>query len=192
MISTRLKLKILILTCTKIPARYRSIPNRVPISKRPKIVEKRKRIGDVEVDLVMGKNNKSALLVIVDRASLKMDLQKVKGKNAKEITKAIIRRMKKYPQLKKKTFDNDKAFTYHEKIAKELNIKTFFTRPYTSQDKGTIENRNGVIRQFFSKKTDFNLIDHHQIKKVEKELNNRPIRKFGYLTPNEEFLQLTW
>ena len=86
------------------------------------------------------------------------------------------------------TFDNDQAFSQHEKIAEALNIKTYFTRPYTSQDKGTIENRNGVIRMFFPKKTDFNLIDKKEIKRVEMEINNRPVRKFGYLTPNEVFL----
>lgn len=93
------------------------------------------------------------------------------------------------PPLKTITFDNDQAFRYHEKIAKELNVKTYFTRPYTSQDKGTVENRNGLIRMFFPKKTDFNLVSHAEIKRVEKELNNRPVRKFGYLTPNEVFLQ---
>lgn len=167
------------------------IPNRTPIDKRPKIVEKRKRFGDIEVDLIMGKNHKSALLVTVDRATLKTTIDKLKGKNASAITRKIIKRMKLLPPLKTMTFDNDQAFTQHEIIAKELNIKTYFTRPYTSQDKGTIENRNGVIRQFFPKKTDFNIIESKEIKRVENEINNRPIRKFGYLTPNQVFLQLT-
>jgi len=166
------------------------IPNRVSIENRPKIVEKRKRFGDVEVDLVMGKKHQSALLVMVDRATLLTTIDKLKGKNSASITKKIIQRMKKLPALKTMTFDNDQAFSQHEKIAKTLSIKTYFTRPYTSQDKGTIENRNGVIRQFFPKKTDFNLIENAEIKRVEKELNNRPIRKFGYLTPKEVFLQL--
>ena len=164
------------------------IPNRVSIEKRPAIVKKRKRFGDIEVDLIMGKNHKSALLVTVDRATLTLTIDKLAGKKASEITAQIIKRMKKLPQLETMTFDNDQAFSQHEKIAKALSIKTYFTRPYTSQDKGTIENRNGVIRQFFPKKTDFNLIEKSEIKRVEKELNNRPIRKFGYLTPNEVFL----
>jgi IS30 family transposase len=164
------------------------IPNRVSIEKRPAIVAKRKRYGDIEVDLIMGKNHKSALLITVDRATLTLTMDKLAGKNASEITKILLRRMKKLPQLKTMTFDNDQAFSQHERIAKALNIKSYFTRPYTSQDKGTIENRNGVIRQFFPKKTDFNLIDNSEIKRVEKELNNRPIRKFGYLNPNEVFL----
>ena len=91
--------------------------------------------------------------------------------------------------IKTITFDNDQAFRYHQEIAKELKCKTYFTRPYTSQDKGTVENRNGVIRQFFPKKTDFNLINNKEIKRVEKEMNNRPIRKFDYKTPSEVLLQ---
>ena len=98
--------------------------------------------------------------------------------------------MKKFPQLKTMTFDNDQAFCQHEKIALALKLKTFFTRPYTSQDKGGIENRNGVIRLFFPKGTDFNIIENKEIRRVENEINNRPVRKFGYLTPNEVFLQL--
>ncbi|QLH45357.1 MAG: IS30 family transposase [Bacteroidota bacterium] len=88
------------------------------------------------------------------------------------------------------TFDNDQAFSKHEQIAKALNIKTYFTRPYTSQDKGTIENRNGVIRLFFPKKTDFDKVSSSEIKRVEKEINSRPVRKFGYLTPDEVFLKM--
>ena len=97
--------------------------------------------------------------------------------------------MHRMPTIKTMTFDNDQAFTHHQRIAEALNIKTYFTRPYTSQDKGTIENRNGVIRLFFPKKTDFNLIDIKEIKRVENEINNRPIRKFNYLSANEVFLQ---
>jgi transposase, IS30 family len=139
------------------------IPNRVSIEKRPAVVEKRKRFGDVEVDLIMGKNHKSALLVTVERSTLMTTIDKLEGKNSDVITQKIIERMSEYPQLKTMTFDNDQAFSQHEKIAKALSIKTYFTRPYTSQDKGTIENRNGVIRLFVPKKTDFNLIDKKEM-----------------------------
>ena len=165
------------------------IPNRISIENRPAIVGKRKRFGDIEVDLIMGKNHKSALLVTVDRATLMTTIDKLAGKNSKIITEKIIKRMKGYPGIKTMTFDNDKAFSQHEKIAKALNIKTYFTRPYTSQDKGTIENRNGVIRLFFPKKTDFNVVNKNEVKRVENEINNRPIRKFGYLSANEVFFR---
>lgn len=94
------------------------IPNRVSIEKRPAIVGKRKRYGDIEVDLIMGKNHKSALLVTVDRATLKLTMDKLTTKNATEIRKQIIKRMKKLSPLKTMTFDNDMAFSQHELIAK--------------------------------------------------------------------------
>jgi IS30 family transposase len=166
------------------------IPNRVSIEKRPKIVLKRKRYGDIEVDLIVGAKHKSALLVTTDRTTIKTTIDKLNGKDANQIAKKIIARMKKMPTIKTMTFDNDQAFSKHEKIASSLNIKTYFTRPYTSQDKGTIENRNGVIRLFFPKKTDFNAVSKAQIRHVENEINNRPVRKFNYLTPNEVFLRL--
>jgi IS30 family transposase len=79
-------------------------------------------------------------------------INKLNGENSDVITQKIIDRMKIFPTFKTMTFDNDQAFSQHEKIAKALKIKTYFTKPYTSQDKGTIENRNGVIRLFFPKK----------------------------------------
>lgn len=165
------------------------IPNRVAIDKRPKIVEERKRFGDLEVDLIMGKAHKSALLVTVDRATLKTTIDKLIGKNPRVIAYKIIERFTKLP-IKTLTFDNDPAFSLHETIAQKLNAQTYFTRPYTSQDKGTIENRNGVIRRFFPKKTDFNSVTNQQVQQVENEINNRPIRKFKYLSANEVFSQL--
>ena len=165
------------------------IPNRVSIEKRPAIVEKRNRFGDIEVDLIMGKNHQSALLVTVDRSTLLTTINKLEGKSATPITRKLIARMKKLPKLKTMTFDNDQAFAQHQKIAKALSLKTYFTRPYTSQDKGTIENRNGVIRLFFPKKSDFTTITNKEIRRVENEINNRPVRKFGYLSANQVFLQ---
>ncbi len=90
--------------------------------------------------------------------------------------------------LKTITFDNDQAFSLHHEIAKQLGVKTYFTRPYTSQDKGSIENRNGVIRRFYPKKTDFNEVSKKDIRREEKLINNRPIRKIKYKTPNEVYL----
>jgi len=166
------------------------IPNRVSIEERPKVVDKRKRFGDLEGDLIMGKGHKSALLVITDRATLKTTIDFLKGKDPAKVLSHIIRRATKMPELKTITFDNDQAFSMHEEIAKKLKVKVYFTRPYTSQDKGTIENRNGLIRMFFPKKTDFNTIPKSEIKRVENEINNRPVRKFNYLTPNEVFSRM--
>lgn len=166
------------------------IPDRVPIEKRPAIVEKRKRIGDVEVDLMMGKNHQPGLLVITDRASLKTSLVKISTKAAKPIAKLIIQKMKTSKDwIKTMTYDNDLAFAAHSTVNKKLNTKSFFTRPYTSQDKGTVENRIGVLRRFFPKKTDFTIVSPKQVRHVEKIINLRPVRKFKYQTPNDVFLQ---
>jgi transposase, IS30 family len=80
------------------------------------------------------------------------------------------------------------AFALHHEIQEKYSIKTYFTRPYTSQDKGTVENRIGLIRAFLHKKTDLNLISDQEIASIEDKINNRPIRKFGYLTPREKLL----
>jgi IS30 family transposase len=166
------------------------IPDRVSIEKRPALVEKRKRIGDVEVDLVLGKNHQPGLLVITDRASLKTSLTKISTKASTPIANNIIRKMKPCQSwVKTMTYDNDMAFTKHQKINEALGTKSFFTHPYTSQDKGTVENRIGVIRRFFPKKTDFTKVTTRQVRQVEKMINERPIRKFNYQTPNAVFLQ---
>ena len=164
------------------------IQNRVSIEKRSTLVERRKRLGDIEVDLIIGKNHQGGLLVMLDRATLVTTIDKINSKKPTHIKRLILKRMKSNQHLKTMTFDNDQAFGLHHEIAKELNIKTFFTRPYTSQDKGSVENRNGVIRRFYPKKTDFKEVTVNDVKKVETMINNRPVRKFDYKTPNEVHL----
>lgn len=162
------------------------IPNRISIDKRPKIVSKRKRFGDYEVDLMMGKNHKGAILVMTDRATLHTKLKKLHSKDSKEVRDGIISSLKaiKY-KTHTLTFDNDKAFTCHSEIAHKFKARTYFTRPYTSQDKGTVENRIGVIRRFFPKKTNLNFVNDKTVSIIENKINNRPVRKFNYLTPNQ-------
>ncbi len=166
------------------------IPDRVSIEKRPKVVEKRRRLGDMELDLILGKNHQPGILVIVDRASLKTALVKISTKQSGYISKSIIRKMKSSRHwLKTMTYDNDYAFAWHREVNKALDTKSFFTHPYTSQEKGTVENRIGVLRRFFPKKTDFTKVTPQQVNQVEKMINERPVRKFNYQTPNDVFLQ---
>lgn len=164
-----------------------AITGRVGIDKRPEVVNQRLRIGDIEVDLMMGSNHKSALLVMTDRATLITMIEKLGSKNANEVYQKMNKRLTNFNSswVKTITFDNGKEFALHHKIAKDLNVKTYFTRPYTSQDKGTVENRIGVIRRFFPKKTDLREVSIKRIKEVEKLLNYRPIRKFNYNNPIE-------
>ena len=166
------------------------IKHRIPIDQRPELIELRERIGDVEVDLMMGKEHKSALLVMTDRATLITTMDFLAGKDSKAVKQKIEDRIKWVGSswIKTMTFDNDMAFALHYEIQQEYGIKTYFTRPYTSQDKGTVENRIGLIRAFLPKGTDLNLISDQEIASIEDKINNRPIRKFGYLTPKEKLL----
>ncbi len=165
-----------------------AIKHRVDIGQRPDVVSDRSRIGDMEVDLMMGSNHKSALLVMSDRATLVTMIEKLESKNADEINEKMIKRLTRFNScwIKTITYDNGREFAKHNEIAQLLNVKTYFTRPYTSQDKGTVENRIGVIRRFFPKKTDLRQIQCKRIKEVERLLNYRPIRKFNYNNPIEE------
>ena len=151
------------------------------IEQRPEVVDKRIRLGDLEADFMMGKAHKSALLVITDRATLLTRLKKVDSR------KQMLARVPK-SFIKTLTVDNDKGFANHASIARTLDANVYFTRPYTSQDKGTVENRIGVIRQFFPKGTDLRNVTEERIKTVELYLNNRPIRKFDYLSPIQQTL----
>lgn len=167
------------------------LKNRTSIEDRPGVVDKRQRLGDIEVDLMMGKAHKSALLVLVDRATLLTAIEKVSSRKACVVASAMTRRLSRIPAsfIKTLTFDNDKAFASHQHVAGTFNADTYFTRPYTSQDKGTVENRIGVIRRFFPKGTDLRKISNHRIKTVERYLNCRPIRKFDYLNPIQQTLK---
>jgi IS30 family transposase len=118
------------------------IHNRVSIDKRPKVVKQRKRPGDIEVDFMMGKDHKGALLVITDRTTLHTRLHKLENGNSNTVSKTMIKSLlkSKYP-IHTITFDNDKGFADHIMVGKALDADTYFTRPYTSQDKGTVEKR---------------------------------------------------
>jgi len=113
-------------------------------------------------------------------------IRKVNSKSSDEVTRKINSALKKHKHwLKTVTFDNDKAFSMHNVVSKKLDVDTYFTRPYTSQDKGTVENKIGVIRRFFPKKTDLTFITDQEVQRVEDNINNRTIRKFNYKSANQ-------
>lgn len=122
------------------------IADRVSLEQRPRLVNKRKRPGDVEVDLMMGKNHKGALFVMTDRATLFTRIKKLPNKSSHIVSDAIKRTLRtSLCDLHTLTFENDKAFAEHKSIGIDLRADTYFTRPYTSQDKGTVENRIGQL-----------------------------------------------
>ena len=164
------------------------ISGTVDIDRRPAIVDAKERLGDLEIDLVIGKNHKGALLIINDRSTGVLFMDKIENKEASTIeakTTELLRDWK--PLLRTITSDNGKEFANHMEIAENLQIDFYFAKPYHSWERGANENLNGLIRQYFPKKSDFELITEKQIKKVIDILNNRPRKRFGYKTPNEVF-----
>ena len=169
-------------------ARVSKIPNRVSITERPKIVDKKTRIGDWECDSVVGLDRKSVLITVVDRVTLFTCCARVYTHTADVVSSAIVRMLKPHiDKVKTLTFDNGSEFVQHEKIAKALNAKTYFAHPYSSWERGVNENTNGLLRQFFPKKTDFKTVTNQELKNAVENLNNRPRKTRGYLTPNQMF-----
>lgn len=160
------------------------IKNRVSIDQRPSIVEKRERFGDLEVDLIIGKNHKQAILTVNDRASGMLKMKKVKSKNADEVTQAINHVLEEWiPYIQTITADNGKEFAGHENVAEFLKIDYYFAHPYHSWERGSNENLNGLVRQYFKKGTDFEKITDQRIAEIENKLNTRPRKRHKYETP---------
>jgi IS30 family transposase len=162
------------------------ISNRVDIDQRLPMVEEKKRFGDLEIDLVIGKGHKGALLTINNRATGILFMDKVESKNARVVEAKAIKLLQDWkPWIKTITSDNGKEFTNHTAIANELHIDFFFAKPYHSWERGANENLNGLVRQYFPKDREFMTITKKEISEVINTLNNRPRKRFGYQTPNE-------
>ena len=161
-----------------------TIPNRTDISQRPPEVELRERFGDLEIDLIIGKNHKNAILTINDRVTGLAKLRKLDGKDARQLALATIDCLNDWkPFLKTITSDNGKEFACHQMVAQELNIDFFFAKPYASWQRGSNENYNRLVRQYIPKKVDFDCIPTDYINFVEYQLNNRPRKRFNYESP---------
>lgn len=166
------------------------ISNRVDISERPEIVNEKKRIGDLEIDLVIGKNHKGALLTINDRATGMLIMGKIESKEAQVVATKTIELLGQWkPFLHTITSDNGKEFAHHQRIAEKLQIDYYFAKPYHSWERGANENLNGLVRQYFPKMTNFENITQEQVNRVVNILNNRPRKRLGFKSPNEVFAQ---
>ena len=160
------------------------IQNARPLSKRPKKANKRKKTGHWERDLMVGKNHKAAVLVITDRKSRFNKFRKLNGKHAKKVTKETIIALKNLP---KRTMTNDRGqeFSDHQGYEKKTKIKVYFCDPYSSYQRGTNENRIGLLRQYYPKKSDLTQLTNKQLEMIEFEINNRPMKILDWKTPYE-------
>lgn len=167
------------------------IINRKSIHERPAEADG-KRFGDLEMDTIVGPNNQQAIVTLVDRNTNMLFMKKLKyGKDAKNLALTVIEILKPLKKkLKTITTDNGKEFSAHEIISEALGVDVFFTDPYSSWQKGAIENANGLIRQYIPKKVSFNDYDDKDIKDIEEKINRRPRKKLGFETPIERFSKI--
>lgn len=146
------------------------------------IIDKQERIGDYEVDLVKCKNG--YLLTITERKSLFNIIEKIKNKEAISVQNAIIKAFNPYTHMVHSiTSDNGTEFANHQIVAKIIGTKWYFADPYKSQQRGCNENQNGLIRQYFKRDTDLDLITDIEINNIQRKLNVRPRKKNDFLSP---------
>ncbi len=160
------------------------IKNRVSINDRPKVVDDKSRIGDWEIDTVIGKGHSGALVTIVERVTNFTVCKQVNSKSAAAVTQATIELLRPLKDVVHTiTADNGKEFAYHEQVSEVLGIEYYFAHPYSSWERGLNENTNGLLRQYFPKKTDFKKVTQGSVRRAVKRLNNRPRKNLDFKTP---------
>lgn len=158
------------------------------IEERPAVVNQRKRLGDWEVDTMFGKDHQQALVTLTERKSRFTLLGKVSQRSAQAVQDQIYRLL--LPVRDKThtlTSDHGKEFAYHEQIAQLLQLNYYFAHPYAAWERGTNENTNGLLRQYFPKKHDLQQVSHKDTEHAMSRLNFRPRKSLRFKTPFEVF-----
>ena len=164
------------------------LPGRRSISHRPQVVATKRRRGDWEADTNIGRAHRGAIVSLVERKSKLTRLAKVSHKTAELVGRAI--RAQLGPLIVHTiTSDNGREFAEHEQMAAHLKADFYFAHPYASWERGLNENTNGLVRQYFPKKSDFSKIRERDVERVVERLNNRPRKTLGYKTPNEVYFK---
>lgn len=168
------------------------IPNMVSIRERPKEVESRTVPGHWESDLLVGKERKSAIGTLVERTTRTTILVPLKTKDAEGVRKAFARTVKRLPKetFLSLTHDRGSEMSEHELFTKDTEVQVYFADPHSPWQRGTNENTNGLIRQFFPKGTDFRDVSVRELKRVQRLLNERPRETLHWQTPQEAFTKL--
>jgi IS30 family transposase len=176
----------------KVRNKHRAIQDFISIEERPKEVADRIIPGHWEGDLVMGRNNASALGALVERTTRMTFLVQLKDKDAFSVRTAFARKFKHLPDGLKRslTYDNGQEMADHKLFTKNTCIQVYFAHPHSPWERGTSENTNSLIRQFFPKGTNFNKVSLSQINKVQNMLNDRPRKVLEFFTPHETFVKL--
>ena len=163
-----------------------TLADRTFIDIRPKTIEKRQRVGDVEADfIVSGKSGKGYLLSVADRKLRTAFLEKVLPVSIFEMEQAFLKVKRRYPEMRTVTTDNDILFAHHKQLENLLGVKIYFCHPYHSWEKGTIENVNGAVRKDVPKGSDLSKYTPNFLRRIEEKLNNRFMACLHFATPQE-------
>jgi len=166
------------------------LPNRVSIEERPAIVDERQRIGDWEVDTIVGKGHRQAIVSLTERKSRLVLLRKVDRRTAELVSDAVISLLQPIVEHSHTiTGDNGKEFAEHERISHELNSDFYFAHPFAAWERGTNENMNGLVRQYIPKRREFDTISEHELLFITNRLNHRPRKCLDFRTPIEVFFE---
>ena len=166
------------------------ITDTVSISERPATVEDRAIPGHWEGDLLFG-NNTSQIATLVERHTRYVMLVKIAGKDTETVINALIKNARKLPQelYKSLTWDRGKEMAAHKRFTLATDIKVYFCDPHSPWQRGSNENTNGLLRQYFPKGTDISNYSQAQLNAVARKLNGRPRKTLNYETPAERFSQ---
>ncbi len=172
-------------------ARRVTIRNRVSISQRPAVVEERSRVGDWEGDTIVGQGHRGYVATFVDRHSGYLVAMRMRDKRATSLNRAAERAFREVPESARYslTVDNGTEFAKHELLSRRLQLSIYFADPYSSWQRGTNENTNGLLRQFLPKHQDLLDVSPTALAFHVSQINNRPRKRLGYLTPAEVFHQ---
>lgn len=159
------------------------------IDERPMVVERRGRIGDWEGDTLMGRDKRVRIVSFVDRRTGYLVAYLLPKTNAELLTRLALKHFRHIPKKKRETvtFDNGSEFSDWERFERMSGMTVYFAYPYHAWERGTNENTNGLLRQYFPKSYDFNLITSSELAHVVRILNNRERKRLGFLSPRYVF-----
>lgn len=174
---------------TKIREKHREQAKKRRIDERPRIVERRGRIGDFEGDTLMGRDKRVRIVSLVDRKTGYLVAFLLPKMNAELLASLALTYFRHIPKKKRKTitFDNGSEFSDWENLEKKSGMTIYFAYPYHAWERGTNENTNGLLRQYFPKSYDFNLITPRELAYIVRKLNNRERKRLGFLSPRRVF-----
>ena len=176
---------------TKIREKARELAKKRRIDERPKVVERRGRLGDLEGDTMLGRDKRVRIVTLVDRRTGYLIAYLLPKHNAELLTKLAVQKLKRLPKDKRRTLtlDNGTEFSDWERLEKQTGLTIYFAYPYHSWERGTNENTNGLLRQYFPKSMDFNLITPKELALVVKRLNDRPRKRLKFKSPKQLFMK---